>query len=102
MKNEIKVGDKIIVSNPLIRRNGEEGIVQRVFDSGEEDNQTPNRDPHVWVSNNEGVLFWVKNTSCRVVSRNTADDKCVCPDCGGKGEIELFISTVKCKCCGGQ
>lgn len=47
-----------------------------------------------------GIKFWLNHSSYSIVRRAGSEQKSTgpCPDCNGKGVIELFTSTRKCRC----
>jgi len=103
-----KPGDTIVITNPDLpsfqkqfvvltppekhEQLSAEGINGRVWVNKQDD---PLSDPH---------LSWFYLPSCQVIKTRTteSDDSVaylVCPDCRGKGVVQLFTTTVKCKLC---
>lgn len=91
-----QVGDTIIVTDPSIEDSF--GGRYTVIESDVCPIGVSDISECVWCMDKGNTYqMWLKHRSYEVLKR-IGNSSAVCPDCKGTGKIELFTSTVACKC----
>ncbi len=89
-----KPGDIIVITNKSFGdMYGKRCIVISFCDKPFIITDKDNDDGYVWARVSRDVSygsFWLRSSSYEIETN--------CPDCNGTGQIQLFTSTVKCRC----
>ncbi|KKN91141.1 hypothetical protein LCGC14_0220060 [marine sediment metagenome] len=92
-----KIGDKIIVTNSSLPTSlGEERVVVKCPSDKTDFDQSD----RIWTRpGGDKEVCWLYRKSFEIMKRSTPATLVSCPDCNGTGEIQLFTSVAKCRCC---